>query len=139
MAEMKLGLFIRPTGHHIASWRHPNAHDDANANFSRFVEMAHTAERGLFDMLFSADTPSAWTTLGSALNRQHYSAWLEPYTLLSALATQTKNIGLICTKSTSFDPPYTVARQFATLDLVSGGAIRSKYRYHRKWKGSTKL
>ena len=121
MAEMKLGLFIRPTGHHIASWRHPNAHDDANANFSRFVEMAHTAERGLFDMLFSADTPSAWTTLGSALNRQHYSAWLEPYTLLSALATQTKNIGLICTKSTSFDPPYTVARQFATLDLVSGG------------------
>lgn len=121
MTQMKLGLFIRPTGHHIASWRHSNAHDDANANFDRFIEMAKTAERGLFDMLFSADTPSAWTTFDSALNRQHYSAWLEPYTLLAALAPHTKNIGLVCTKSTSFDPPYTVARQFATLDLISGG------------------
>ena len=49
MPEMKLGLFIRPTGHHIASWRHPNAHADANANFDRFVQMAKTAERGLLE------------------------------------------------------------------------------------------
>jgi len=121
MAEMKLGLFIRPTGHHIASWRHPNAHDDANKNFDRFIEMAQTAERGLFDMLFSADTQTAWTTVGSALNRQHYSTWLEPYTLLASLAPITKHIGLVCTKSTSFEFPYTVARQFATLDLICGG------------------
>ncbi|MFT5485393.1 MAG: FMN-dependent oxidoreductase (nitrilotriacetate monooxygenase family) [Paracoccaceae bacterium] len=121
MAEMKLGLFIRPTGHHIASWRHPDAHDDANVNFDRFVEMAKTAERGLLDMLFSADTNTAWTTADSALNRQHYSAWLEPFTLLTALATHTKHIGLVCTRSTSFDQPYTVARMFATLDLISGG------------------
>jgi N-acetyl-S-(2-succino)cysteine monooxygenase len=121
MPEMKLGLFIRPTGHHIASWRHPNAHDDANENFDRFVDMARTAERGLFDMLFSADTNTAWTTVDSALNRQHYSAWLEPYTLLTALAPLTSHIGLVCTRSTSFDQPYTVARMFATLDLISGG------------------
>ncbi|NQU72862.1 MAG: NtaA/DmoA family FMN-dependent monooxygenase, partial [Rhodospirillales bacterium] len=121
MPEMKLGLFIRPTGHHIASWRHPNAHDDANENFDRFIHMARTAERGLFDMLFSADTNTAWTTEDSALNRQHYSAWLEPYTLLSALAPLTKHIGLVCTRSTSFDEPYTIARSFATLDLISGG------------------
>ncbi len=121
MAQMKLGLFIRPTGHHIASWRHPNAHDDANVNFDRFVEMARTAERGLFDMLFSADTQTVWTTEGSALNRQHYSTWLEPYTLLASLAPLTKHIGLVCTKSTSFEFPYTVARQFATLDLICSG------------------
>lgn len=121
MAEMKLGLFIRPTGHHIASWRHPDAHADANENFDRFIEMAQTAERGLLDMLFSADTNTAWTTEDSALNRQHYSAWLEPFTLLSALAPHTKHIGLVCTRSTSFDQPYTVARMFATLDLISGG------------------
>jgi len=121
MAEMKLGLFIRPTGHHIASWRHPAAHADANENFDRFIEMAQTAERGLLDMLFSADTNTAWTTEDSALNRQHYSAWLEPFTLLTALAAHTKHIGLVCTRSTSFDQPYTVARMFATLDLISGG------------------
>ena len=121
MPEMKLGLFIRPTGHHLASWRHPNAHHDANANFDRFVDMARTAERGLFDMLFSADTNTAWTAADTALTRQHYSAWLEPYTLLTALAPLTKHIGLVCTRSTSFDQPYTIARMFATLDLISGG------------------
>lgn len=121
MPEMKLGLFIRPTGHHIASWRHPNAHDDAVVNFDRFIHMAETAERGLFDMLFSADTNTAWTAEDSELNRMHYVAWLEPYTLLTALAAHTKHIGLVCTRSTSFDQPYTVARMFATLDLISGG------------------
>lgn len=121
MPEMKLGLFIRPTGHHIASWRHPNSHADAHVNFARFVAMAQTAERGLLDMLFSADTNSAWTTEDSALNRQHYSAWLEPYTLLTALAAHTKHIGLVCTRTTSFDQPYSIARAFATLDLISGG------------------
>jgi FMN-dependent oxidoreductase (nitrilotriacetate monooxygenase family) len=121
MPEMKLGLFVRPTGHHIASWRHPNSHADANVNFERFVQMAKTAERGLLDMLFSADTNSAWTTEDSALNRQHYSAWLEPYTLLTALAAHTKHIGLVCTRTTSFDQPYSIARAFATLDLISGG------------------
>lgn len=121
MPDMKLGLFIRPTGHHIASWRHPNSHVDAHMNFDRFVDMAKTAERGLLDMLFSADTNAAWTTEDSALNRQHYVAWLEPYTLLTALVAHTSHIGLVCTRTTSFDQPYTVARMFATLDLISGG------------------
>ncbi len=121
MPEMKLGLFVRPTGHHIASWRHPNAHIDANVNFDRYIDMAKTAERGLFDMMFSADTNTAWTTVDSALNRQHYTAWIEPYTLMCALTPHTKHIGLVCTRSTSFDQPYSIARMFASLDIVSGG------------------
>ena len=65
--QIKLGLFIRPSGNHIASWRHPDSHADAGANFQRFVEMAQTAERGLLDMLFSADTQSAWTAEGDGM------------------------------------------------------------------------
>src|SRR5258708_39190270 len=53
--QMKLGLFIRPGGHHIACWRHPCAQADAGVNCPHFVEMAQLAERGLFAMLFSAD------------------------------------------------------------------------------------
>ena len=119
--KMKLGLFIRPGGHHIACWRHPRAQADAGVNFPHFVEMAQIAERGLFDMLFSADNHTVWTVSESAIDRVHYSAWMEPYTLLSALSGHTKNIGLVCTASTSFEQPYTVARKFATLDLISGG------------------
>lgn len=119
--KLKLGLFIRPCGHHIASWRHPDAQADAGENFPHFVEMAQTAERGLFDMLFSADSQTAWTTAESAIDLVHYSAWMEPYTLLSALSGFTKNIGLVCTATTSFEQPFTVARKFATLDIISGG------------------
>jgi FMN-dependent oxidoreductase (nitrilotriacetate monooxygenase family) len=119
--QMKLGLFIRPCGHHIASWRHPLTQADAGVNFQHFVEMAQTAERGLFDMLFSADSATVWTAAESAIDRLHYVAWMEPYTLLSALSGFTKNIGLVCTASTSFEQPYSIARKFATLDIISGG------------------
>ena len=119
--QMKLGLFIRPGGHHIACWRHPRAQADAGVNFPHFVEMAQIAERGLFDMLFSADNHTVWTVSESAIDLVHYSNWMEPYTLLSALSGYTKNIGLVCTASTSFEQPYAVARKFATLDLISGG------------------
>jgi FMN-dependent oxidoreductase (nitrilotriacetate monooxygenase family) len=119
--QMKMGMFIRPCGHHIASWRHPAAHADAGVNFQRMVEIAQTAERGLFDMIFSADTHSVFTAEEAGLHRLHYVAWIEPYTLLAALAGFTRNIGLVCTASTSFEAPYIVARKFASLDLVSGG------------------
>lgn len=119
--QMKLGLFIRPVGHHVASWRHPDLHMDAGANFKRFVEMAQTAERGRFDMLFSADSVTSWTTREESLHRMHYVAWIEPFTLMAALAGFTRNIGLVCTATTSYEEPYALARKFASLDLVSEG------------------
>jgi FMN-dependent oxidoreductase (nitrilotriacetate monooxygenase family) len=119
--QLRLGLFVRPCGHHIASWRHPRAHADAGVNFQRFVEMAQTAERGCLDMLFSADTQSALTAEGGGLDRQHYVTWLESFSLMSALSGHTRNIGLAATTSTSFEAPYALARRFATLDHISGG------------------
>lgn len=119
--QMKLGLFMRPVGHHIAAWRHPDSDIDANVNFQRFVTMAKTAERGRFDMLFSADNVTAWTAKDEGLQYTHYVAWIEPFTMLSALAPLTNNIGLVCTATTSYDEPYSLARRFGSLDLVSGG------------------
>src|SRR6266851_4295494 len=80
--QIKLGMFIRPCGHHIASWRHPDACADAGVNFRHMVEIAQTAERGLFDMIFSADTHSVWTAEEAGLHRLHYVAWIEPFALL---------------------------------------------------------
>ncbi|HTV35567.1 MAG TPA: LLM class flavin-dependent oxidoreductase, partial [Xanthobacteraceae bacterium] len=119
--HMKLGLFVRPVGHHVASWRHPDSHADAGVNFQRFVEMAQTAERGRFDMMFSADTQSAWTTHPDGLHRMHYVAWIEPFTQMAALAGFTSHIGLVCTASTTYEEPFALARKFASLDIVSGG------------------
>ena len=45
----------------------------------------------------------------------------EPMTILSALAAVTKHLGLVATSTTTFNEPYTLARQFASLDQISGG------------------
>ena len=119
--KIRLGMFLRPCGHHLASWRHPEAQADAGENFEHFVRVAKTAERGLFDMLFSADTPTVFTADEDGLERSHYVAWIEPFSLLAALAPHTQNIGLVCTTSTSFEEPYSVARKFASLDIISQG------------------
>ena len=119
--ELKLGAFIWPTGHHIGAWRHPNAPADAGVNFSHFVEVARIAERGLFDMLFFADQAAIFQDSRENLTRTAYLVRIEPFALLSALATVTKNIGLICTATTTYDEPYHIARRFASLDLISGG------------------
>src|SRR4029450_3592381 len=42
-------------------------------------------------------------------------------TVLAALAAVTDHIGLAATLNTTFNEPYELARQFATLDHLSGG------------------
>jgi alkanesulfonate monooxygenase len=55
------------------------------------------------------------------MRRQHYVAWLEPLGLMAALSGYTHHIGLACTQTTTYEEPYSLARRFATLDLISGG------------------
>lgn len=119
--QMKLGMFLRPAGHHVASWRLPHAQDDAGVNLARYVELAQKAERALFDMLFVADNAAVPRGTFENMSRMHYVVWFEPLTLMAALATQTRNIGLVCTSTTTYDEPFHVARRFASLDLISAG------------------
>ena len=49
-AQLRLGAFFNPTGHHVASWRHPGAQADAGINFKHYVEIAQTAERDVASM-----------------------------------------------------------------------------------------
>ena len=121
-AQLRLGAFFNPTGHHVASWRHPSAQADAHINFKHYVEIAQTAERGKFDMIFLADNACVREGNIEAVSRSaQYIANFEPITLISALAAVTSRIGLTCTASTSFNEPYHVARKFASLDHISSG------------------
>jgi len=119
--QIKLGAFLHETGHHVAAWRLPEAQADGGANFAHYVELARIAERGRFDMLFLADTVGLWQGHEAALNRTARVAYFEPLTLLSALAAVTRHIGFVATATTTYNEPYQIARQFASLDLISGG------------------
>ena len=120
--KMRLAAYYNPTGHHVASWRHPRAQADASTNIKHYVEIARTAERAKFDMLFLADGNATREADIEAISRSvQFIAHFEPLTLLSALAMVTEKIGLVATASTSFNAPYHIARKFASLDWISGG------------------
>jgi len=120
--QLRLGAFFNPTGHHVASWRHPQSQADAGINFEHYVELAQTAERAKMDMVFLADNISVREADPEALARSaQYIANMEPITLISALAARTTRIGMVATASTSYNEPYHVARKFASLDFISHG------------------
>lgn len=122
--ELKLGAFFNPTGHHVASWRHPRSQADAGINFAHYVEITRTAERAKFDMVFLADNVGVREAHMDALCRSaQYIANFEPITLIAALAAVTERIGLVCTATTSYNEPFHIARKFASLDHISGGRV----------------
>jgi len=119
---MNLAAYYNPTGHHVASWRHERAQADAHVNIDHYVEIARTAERAKFDLLFLADSNVVRDAHIEALRRStQFVAYFEPLTLLSALAMVTEKIGLIGTASTSWNQPFHIARKFASLDHISKG------------------
>ncbi|MGY4645311.1 LLM class flavin-dependent oxidoreductase [Cellulomonas sp. URHB0016] len=114
--QLTLNLFIHPTGHHEASWRHPSSRPDRIHTARYYQELGRRAEAAKFDAVFFADVPHL------AANVEHGAAgWLEPITTLASIAAATEHIGLIATASTTFYEPYNLARLFSSLDHLSGG------------------
>lgn len=121
--QLSLNAFLMATGHHIAAWRHPDVPAGAEVDFREYLRVARLAEAAKFDAVFVADGVAANFGSGSleAASRNARASFLEPFTLLSALAAVTERIGLIGTVSTSFNEPYHLARKFASLDWISNG------------------
>lgn len=114
--QLKFGALIHGVGGNISGWRHHDVQADASVSLEFYKEQAQKAEEGKFDLVFIAD--------GVYINEKsipHFLNRFEPLTILSALAAVTSHIGLIGTVSTSYSEPFTVARQFASLDQISQG------------------
>ncbi len=114
--QLHLNLFLMPRGHHEGAWRHPGANRRGLTDIELYVEAARIAEKATFDAVFLADiliAPEGGQLIASGV--------LDPLIVLAALAGRTERIGLIGTASTTYSHPYTLARQFASLDHLSGG------------------
>jgi FMN-dependent oxidoreductase (nitrilotriacetate monooxygenase family) len=116
--QLHLNLFIHGRGHHEAAWRHPSASALPLTDIRYYIDLAQKAEAGCFDSIFLADTLAAGDDIASAPR-----IWLEPLTALAALAGATRRIGLIATCSTTYTEPFNLARQFASLDHITGGRV----------------
>jgi len=114
--KLRFGAIIHGVGGNISGWRHPQVDSGQSVSLPFYVSQAQKAEAGKFDVVFVAD--------GLYINDKsipHFLNRFEPMTILSALAMVTEHIGLVGTVSTSYSEPFTVARQFASLDLISNG------------------
>jgi FMN-dependent oxidoreductase (nitrilotriacetate monooxygenase family) len=116
--QLHLNLFIHSRGHHEASWRHPAASPLALTDIRYYQDLAQRAEAALFDSIFLADQLALGEDVAQAAR-----GWLEPITVLAALAVSTNRIGLVATASTTYTEPFNLARQFASLDHISNGRV----------------
>lgn len=114
--KMHLALFAQGVGVAQSVWRSPRTSPERMHGLAHWAEVAATAERGRFDAIFVADALNLSPAIATdATDRP------DPVAVLSALSAVTGRIGLIGTSSTTYNDPFTVARQFATLDHLSNG------------------
>jgi FMN-dependent oxidoreductase (nitrilotriacetate monooxygenase family) len=128
--QIKLGYILHGVGRTWNDWRHPDRNVNASTSLEDYRQKAASAERGKFDFLFVADSLSI-----NEKSSPHYLNRFEPITILSALAATTSRIGLVGTLTVSYSEPFNVARQFASLDHLSGG--RAGWNIVTSWLGDT--
>ena len=125
--RMKLVAYLKtgPTASHAGGWRHPAAalHDIFDPR--RYEQLARTLEDARFDAGFFADTFGIPDVYGghfrTYIERGGQISYLDPLMVLPMMVRVTEHLGLGATLSTTFHPPYLLARILASLDLLSGG------------------
>ncbi|WP_292781795.1 LLM class flavin-dependent oxidoreductase [Methylophilus sp. UBA6697] len=119
--QLILNVFFQRFGHHPAGWRHPSSKDDGRPNLDWWLRAAKLAEDAKFHTFFLADFIGRSAEVTPQTGRSGLSYQFEPLTLLSAIAASTQHIGLVATVNINFSDPYNIAREFTSLDHLSGG------------------
>ena len=96
--------------------------------------LAQTAERAKFDFFFLAEGLRLREHRGR-IHDLDVVGRPDTFTVLAALAAVTDRIGLSGTINSTFNEPYEVARQFASLDHLSGG--RAAWNVVTSWDAFT--
>lgn len=111
---MKRHLII---GMHLAVYGN---HGKQGALIDEHIAFAQRAEVAKLDFVFKADYLIAHPEL---MAKMKGTVGLDPSFLMAMVARETKQIGLVTTISTSFTPPYLIARQLQSLNWISEGRV----------------
>ncbi|WP_100401901.1 NtaA/DmoA family FMN-dependent monooxygenase [Bacillus sp. FJAT-42315] len=103
-----------------ATWRKGKEYSNVENLYSTdfYVELAKMAEKAKLDFVFRPDT---LFLNQKVLDKSPGFGSLDPTLLLTSIACETERIGLVTTASTTFNPPYVVARQLQSLHWISNG------------------
>ena len=127
MSMFHLGWFLAP-GITIQGWKEPGY--SAGYDWTKpdiFQDCARALERACFDLIILEDTSAVpYTYQGSMdyyLKNAAMTPKFDPVLLTPYLAAATKHIGLAPTMTTTFYPPWLLARSLSTMDHYSSGRI----------------
>ncbi|WP_028563470.1 NtaA/DmoA family FMN-dependent monooxygenase [Paenibacillus pinihumi] len=116
--QLCIGFSLSTTWMKGQGWREPDSDVEKMATIDFYIGLAKLAEKAKLDFLFRADylyvSPQMIGKVASFGSP-------DPTLMFAAIARETKRIGLVTTVSTTFNPPYVVARQLQSLHWLSNG------------------
>ncbi|OTB11346.1 hypothetical protein K445DRAFT_26708 [Daldinia sp. EC12] len=125
--QILLNAFDMSTIGHLSpgQWKNPVDKSATKRNLGYWLELAKLLDGGGFNALFLADTYGGYDTYEGSLDNciRRAAQWpvTDPTIPIAAMAAVTKNLSFAITASTSFEPPFLLAKRFSTLDHFTGG------------------
>ncbi|MBR7794512.1 MAG: NtaA/DmoA family FMN-dependent monooxygenase [Bacillota bacterium] len=116
--QLCIGLSLSTTWMKGNGWRHTDSGVENLYSSDFYVQLAKMAEEAKLDFIFRPDT---LFLNKEVLGNSPGFGSLDPTLLLTSIARETNRIGLVTTASTTFNSPYTVARQLQSLQWISNG------------------
>lgn len=107
--------WLKP-GAQTYDWRHPEI----------YMKVAQMCERAKFDMVLFADNLAVPSVLGGSRDwyvKRGATINFDPLPTMAMMAAVTEKIGLTSTLSTTFYPPFLLARLLGTLDHLTRGRV----------------
>ena len=128
-APLKFSAFVMNTTSHIlhGAWRLPEAQQTQFDSLEHWVSLAKTLEEAKFDYIFFADVVGLYDDYQGSW-RKFVESGLQipsndPTVIASALAYNTRDLGIVLTSSILQTHPFDFARKISTLDHASNGRI----------------
>ncbi|MGO2632160.1 MAG: LLM class flavin-dependent oxidoreductase [Galactobacter sp.] len=121
--------FVMNTTSHIhhGQWRRPDAGQVDFEDVDTWVNLARLLEEAKFDGMFFADVTGLYGDADAPLDTYVREGLQipsnDPTVLISALAVNTRHIGLAVTSNVMQSHPFQFARQISTLDHITRGRI----------------
>ncbi|MFF2529813.1 NtaA/DmoA family FMN-dependent monooxygenase [Brevibacillus sp. NPDC058079] len=116
--QLCIGLSLNTTWMKGEGWRHPDSDVEKMDSIDYYIAVAKMAEEAKLDFLFRADYLYVHPQMiGDSVN----FGSPDPTMMFATIARETERIGLVTTISTTFNPPYVVARQLQSLHWLSNG------------------
>uniref|UniRef100_A0A8H7KCR9 Luciferase-like domain-containing protein n=1 Tax=Bionectria ochroleuca TaxID=29856 RepID=A0A8H7KCR9_BIOOC len=127
--QIILNAFDMSTVGHMApgQWKDPEDRSAFKRDLTYWTDLARILDKGGINALFLADTYGGYDTYEGSLDNciRRAAQWpmTDPTIPISAMAAVTKNLSFAITASTSFEPPFLLAKRLSTLDHFTRGRV----------------